>query len=84
MALPQNRRNSALRVAFLTDFQFGKLAEDQQQNLKKRAIRCIERQVRYPVVENSAYPDIVLKIIRREDGDKGWMLRKSTQSTRRF
>lgn len=70
-----NRRNSALRVAFLTDFQFQRLSEKQQQEAKKRALRAIMRQVRYPVVENSTSPDITFQVMRR-GGDNSWMLRK--------
>ena len=76
MALPQNRRNSALRVCFLTDSRFDQ--ENQRTNgaLKKRAIRQIQRIVRYPVVENSFAPDVCFRIYRVGDGSKQWMLRK--------
>lgn len=70
-----NRKNSALRVAFLTDSYFDREDAAKRGELKKRALRVIQREVRYPVVENSTSPDIILRIIRR-GGDKGWMLRK--------
>lgn len=75
-----NRRNSALRVAFLTDWQFQKQEQEHQQELKKRAIRRLSREIRYPVVENSHQPDIIFRVIRNEEG--GWKLRK--HDTRRF
>lgn len=69
-----NRKNSALRVAFLTDTAFQRANEQALGALKKRAIRRIQREVHYPVVENSTYPDIVFRILRKEGG--GWMMRK--------
>lgn len=72
-----DRRNSALRVAFLTDFQFQKQAQEHQHELKKRAIRRLQREIRYPVVENSTHPDIIFRVIRNEAG--GWKLRKHTR-----
>lgn len=76
MALPQNRRNSALRVAFLTDSRFDQLNRECNGELKKRALRVIMRHVRYPVVENSNNPDIMFYILRAP-GSKGFMLRKA-------
>ena len=64
MSLVQNRKNSALRVAFLTDSSFQAANEAAKGALKKRALRVIERNVRYPVVENSNYPDAVFYIRR--------------------
>jgi predicted PP-loop superfamily ATPase len=69
-----NRKNSALRVAFLTGSSFDEQDAKMQGELKKRAIRRIQREVRYPVVENSTNPDIIFRVIRREGG--GWMMRK--------
>lgn len=74
MALIQNRRNSALRVCFLTDSRFD--AEDRRSNgnLKKRALRCIQRNVRYPVVEYSGdHVDAVFYILKE---GSNWVLRK--------
>lgn len=69
-----NRKNSALRVAFLTDTAFQREDYLKSGMLKKRAIRKIQHEVHYPVVENSTAPDIVFKILRVPGG--GWMLRK--------
>lgn len=69
------RRNSALRVAFLTCPAFQALIPRAQQAQKKQALRVIMRQVRYPVVENSNYPDILFYILRLP-GSKRFMLRK--------
>ena len=69
-----NRRNSALRVAFLTDSAFDKANAESHGALKKRAIRKLQRDARWPVVENSHQPDIVFRTIRNPAG--GWMLRK--------
>jgi hypothetical protein len=76
MALPQNRKNSALRVCFLTDSRFDEENRRANGALKKRALRQIQRIVRYPVVESANFPDVCFRVYRVGDGSKQWMLRK--------
>lgn len=76
MSLQRVGKNSALRVAFLTDSRFDKEDALANGNLKKRALRCIHRQVRYPVVEHSTAPDVYFYIMR-QPGSQSWMLRKA-------
>lgn len=75
MPLVRVGRNSALRVAFLTDSRFERENAASGGKLKQRALRCIMRQVRYPVIENSDRPDAVF-YIQRLEGSKGWKLVK--------
>lgn len=74
MALAQNIKNRAIRVAFLTNDIFQKENEASGGALKKRALRVVSRNLRYPVVESSDKPDIVFYVIR-QPGSRSWMLR---------
>lgn len=76
MPLPHDRRNRALRVCFLTDSRFEQENRQSGGKLKKRALRQIERIVRYPVVESANFPDVCFRVYRVGDGSKQWMLRK--------
>jgi len=75
MALERWIRNTAIRVAFLTDYRFQKLDVQQQQKIKKRALRWLERNMRYPVVENSHSPDGVFYVVQNPL-TRQWYLRR--------
>ncbi len=80
MALERWIRNTAVRVAFLTDSRFDVDNLAAKGALKKRALRVIERKLRHAVVEDSYRPDVVFYIIK----DQGsWVLRRQKDGHRR-
>lgn len=65
-----------MRVAFLTDTSFSRENALKAGQLKKRALRAIQRKFRKMVVEDSDNPDIIYKVYR-EPGSKSWALRRA-------
>mgnify|MGYP001610610173 CR=1 FL=1 len=75
MALERWIKNTAIRVAFLTDYRFARLDKLEQEKIKKRALRFMQRNLRYPVVENSSTPDGVYLLVQNPL-TKQWYLRR--------
>lgn len=82
MALDRWIRNTAVRIAFLTDSRFQQEDRASGGRLKKRALRVIERNLRHAVIEDSFRPDAIFYIIRSGSG-KQWCLRRKKDEHRR-
>ena len=71
----QTWRQSAVRIAFLTDSTFEKANEEKLGALKKRALRVMQQRLRTFCVEDSNNPDVVFEV-RRLPGTKSWCLHR--------